>query len=113
MPVHGLPGDAEPDLHVGLAQFSKNQLKNFMRIEMPDFLLGQLKRDEVYPTIAAFYRMLQKAIQDHADAVRAAVKAGGPANQVGDNIGFTTIGYTAGVDPVETISRAKERRPET
>jgi Ferritin-like len=107
-PVRGLPGGAEPDLHVGLAQFSKNQLKNFMRIEMPDFLLGQLGRDESYPTIAAFYRTLQQAIQYNADAVRSAVKAGGPANQVGDNIGFTTLGYSPGVDPVETLSQAIE-----
>src|SRR5260370_9938321 len=63
-PVCGLPGGTEPDLQVGLAQFSKNQLKNFMRIEMPDFLLGQLGRHETYPTIAAFYRALQQAIQD-------------------------------------------------
>jgi len=103
-PVHGLPGGAEPDLHVGLAQFSKKQLKNFLRIEMPDFLLRGLKRGETYPTIAAFYKGIRQAIHDNADAVRAAVVAmaqkGGPPNQVGDDIGFATVKYQPGVDPV-------------
>ena len=33
-PGKGLPGGAEPDLEVVLAQLSKHQLKNFMRLEM-------------------------------------------------------------------------------
>ena len=32
-----------------------------------------------------------------------AVKAGGLANQVGDDIGLATIKYTAGVDPIAAI----------
>lgn len=99
----GLPGGAEPDLHVGLARYSKPQLKNFLRIETPGFLLRQLGRDEGYPTIAAFYESIRSAIARNANAVRAAVQAGGPANQVGDDIGFTTVTYKPGVDPVESF----------
>ncbi|MPV68477.1 ferritin-like domain-containing protein [Burkholderia sp. BE17] len=102
-PVHGLPGGAEPDLKVGLAQYSKPQLKNFMRIEMPAFLLKQLGRSETYPTIAAFYAGIRDAITRNADAVRAAVKAGGTSNQVGDDIGFTTVKYSPDADPVDAF----------
>jgi hypothetical protein len=105
-PVHGLPGGAEPDLRVGLARYSKNQLRNFLRIETPQLLLGDLHRDETYPTIAAQYQAIRDAIASNADAVRAAVKAGGPANQVGDDIGFTTIRYEPGVDPVPALCAA-------
>jgi hypothetical protein len=105
-PVNGLPGGAEPDLHVGLAQLSKNQLKNFLRIEMPQVLLSEMNRHETYPTIAVFYQGIRKAIVDNADAVRAAVKAGGPSNQVGDDIGFTVIKYQPGVDPVPSLCAA-------
>lgn len=104
-PVTGLPGGAEPDLQVGLAQYSRNQLRNFLRIETPQALLRG-HRDETYPTIAALYRSVREAILANAEAVRAAVKAGGPANQVGDDIGFTTITYQPGVDPVETLCAA-------
>jgi hypothetical protein len=99
-PVQGLPGGAEPDLQVGLAQLSKNQLANFMRIEMPASLLAAQDRPESYPTIAAFYTAIRDAVLDQADAVRAAVKAGGSANQVGDDIGFATVKYAEGTDPV-------------
>ena len=105
-PVKGLPGGAEPDLQVGLAQYSKNQLKNFLRIEMPQSLLSCMGRNETYPTIAAFYKTIKKAIIDNADAVRAAVNAGGPSNQVGDDIGFTTIKPMPNVDPVESLCAA-------
>ncbi len=105
-PVKGLPGGAEPDLQVGLAQFSKKQLKKFLRIEMPDLLVKQVNRDETYPTIAKFYKAIRQAISDNADAVRAAVKAGGPANQMGDDIGFTVIHDTPGVDSAKTICDA-------
>jgi hypothetical protein len=105
-PVKGLPGGAEPDLEVGLAQFSKNQLKNLLRIEMPQALLCTTGRGETYPTIAAFYKTIKKAIIDNADAVRAAVKAGGSSNQVGDDIGFTVIRDTPGGDAVETLCAA-------
>jgi hypothetical protein len=105
-PVTGLPGGAEPDLHVGLAQFSKEQLKNFLRIEIPQVLLSEMNRHETYPTIAAFYQAIRKAIVDNSEAVNAAVKAGGPANQVGDDIGFSVIKYQPGVDPVESLCDA-------
>jgi hypothetical protein len=105
-PVRGLPGGAEPDLHAGLAQYSKNQLRNFLRIETPQLLLRGLHRSESYPTIAAFYESIRDAITGNADAVRAAVKAGGPANQVGDDIGFTTFQNNAKVDPVPLLCAA-------
>jgi hypothetical protein len=105
-PVRGLPGGAEPDLEVGLARYSKEQLANFMRIEAPQLLLAAMDRDEAYPTIAALYRSIRTAIADNATAVRAAVKAGGAANQVGDDIGFTTIRYQADVDPVPALCAA-------
>ena len=105
-PVRGLPGGAEPDLQVGLAPYSKNQLKNFLRIETPQSLLGDQGRHETYPTIAALYQSIRTAIRDSAEAVRAAVAAGGPANQVGDDIGFTTISYRPGVDPVPALCAA-------
>jgi hypothetical protein len=104
-PVRGLPGGAEPDLHAGLAQYSKNQLRNFLRIETPQLLLRDLHREN-YPTIAAFYESIRDAITASADAVRAAVKAGGPANQVGDDIGFTTFQYNPKVDPVPLLCAA-------
>ena len=105
-PVKGLPGGAEPDLQVGPAQLSRRQLQNFLRIEMPQALLRQTSRDEAYPTIAAFYESIRRAIVDNADAVRGAVRAGGPANQVGDDIGFTTIEYRPGLDPVQSLCAA-------
>ncbi|HTB12043.1 MAG TPA: ferritin-like protein [Bryobacteraceae bacterium] len=109
-PVQGLPGGAEPDLHVGLARFSPEQLKNFLRIEMPDFLLQQQDKPETYPTIAVFYRDIRRAIHDNADAVRAAVeaaaKAGSPPNQVGDDIGFNTVHCEAGIDPLPQFDAA-------
>lgn len=102
-PGKGLPGGAEPDLEVVLAQLSKRQLKNFMRLETPEFLLRQAYRNETYPTIAVFYSGIRDAIRHNADAVRAAVKAGGPANQVGDDIGFKTIQRSSLVDPVDQL----------
>jgi hypothetical protein len=104
-PVTGLPGGAEPDLRVGLAQYSKPQLESFLRIETPQSLLRG-HRDEEYPTIARLYKSIRDAIVANADAVRAAVQAGGPANQVGDDIGFTTITYQPEVDPVDTLCAA-------
>jgi hypothetical protein len=99
-PVHGLPGGVEPDLYVGLARLSRPQLKNFMRIETPEFLLKQSNRGETYPTIAVFYGKIRKAIVDNADAVREAMRVGGPANQVDDNIGFKPIKSVPGADPL-------------
>lgn len=100
-PVHGLPGGVEPDLYVGLAQLSRRQLKNFLRIEMPDFLLRQVNRKGAYRTIADFYQEIRKAITENAADIRAAVTAGGPANQVADNIGFRAINKTT--DPLPQI----------
>lgn len=105
-PVQGLPGGAEPDLHVGLAKYSRAQLENFMRIETPQTLLRKMGRAESYATIATFYESIRAAIDANADAVRAAVKAGGPANQVGDDIGFTTITYQPTSDPVQMLCAA-------
>ena len=102
-PSQGLPGGAEPDLYVGLAQLSKRQLENFMRLEMPAFLLPKKYKMEKYPTISALYGAIKKALEDNADAVRAAVKAGSKANQVGDNIGFTTFVYDPNVDPLPQL----------
>jgi Ferritin-like len=105
-PVQGLPGGAEPDLHVGLAKYSRAQLENFMRIETPQTLLRKMGRAESYATIATFYESIRAAIDANADAVRAAVKAGGPANQVGDDIGFTTMTYQPTTDPVQMLCAA-------
>ena len=102
-PTQGLPGGAEPDLHVGLAKLSRNQLRNFMRIEAPEFLLRRMKRHETYPTISAFYKAIRQAILDNAAAVAEAVKAGGTSNQVYDDIGFAQIIHTEGSDPIQTI----------
>lgn len=102
-PSQGLPGGAEPDLYVGIAQLSKRQLKSFMRIEMPAFLLPKKYKKEKYPTISALYGAIKSALQDNADAARAAVKAGSKANQVGDNIGFTTFTYDPKVDPLKQL----------
>jgi len=102
-PSDGLPGGAEPDLHVVLAKVSKRQLKNFMRLEVPLFLLSPKYRKETYPTIGNLYAAIRDAVKSNADAIRAAMKKGGTSNQVGDDIGFTTITYTAGKDPVPQI----------
>ncbi len=102
-PGMGLPGGAEPDFEGVLARLSKRQLRNFMRLELPAFLLPAKFKDEKYPTISTLYAAVAEAIDHNADAVRAAVKAGGKSNQVGDNIGFTTIAYSEGTDPVEQM----------
>ncbi len=102
-PVQGLPGGLEPDLCVGPAKLSPVQLKNFLRIETPEFLLQKADRGEAYPTIAAFYRKIRKAIVDNADAVREAMRVGGPANQVDDNIGFRAIKSAPGADPLSQV----------
>jgi hypothetical protein len=102
-PMQGLPGGTEPDLHIGLTQLSRPQLANFMRIERPVFLLGDDFRDEEYPTIGEVYEGIRDAIRSNASAVRDAVAAGGPANQVGDNIGFATIIPSPDVDPVDQL----------
>ncbi len=106
-PSQGLPGGVEPDTHARLSKLSREQLKTFMRIESPEFLLSDEQKHEAYPSIADFYGAVRQAIEDNADAVREAIKetATSPqrANQVGDNIGFTTISYVDGVDPLPQI----------
>lgn len=102
-PSKGLPGGAEPDLDAVLGKVSKPQLKNFLRIEMPDFLLPDEYRDEKYPTISALYDAIKGAIETNADEVRSAIKTGGTSNQVGDDIGFTTITYKEGEDPLDQL----------
>jgi hypothetical protein len=107
-PAQGLPGGAEPELRVGLAQLSRRQLETFMSIERPEFLLRQVYQDENYPTISIFYDGIRRAIRDNATAVREAVHRGGPSNQVGDIIGFTSISATSSVDPVDQILQGIE-----
>ena len=106
-PTHGLPGGVEPDLEAWLAPLSSPQLENFMRIETPQFLLSDERRSETYPTIADLYNSVSSAIDDNADEVREAMKATAAnpnrANQVGDNIGFTTITYVDGQDPIPQL----------
>lgn len=105
-PCVGLPGGAEPDLHIGLAQLSRRQIQNFMRLEAPLFLLPDKYRKEGYPTIGRLYTAIKEAIVANAPAVRNSFAAGGPANQVGDNIGFTTITAAGGLDPVDQLDQA-------
>jgi hypothetical protein len=111
-PTQGLPGGVEPDLHARLARLSPQQLETFMRIEVPEFLLPDEARAESYPTIADLYGGIRQAIVDNADAVREAMKetASSPqrANQVGDNIGFTTINYVEGQDPIPQLQAGFE-----
>jgi hypothetical protein len=90
-PRSGLPGQVAPDLQVVLAKLSRRQLDNFMRIEAPPELLAGNQRESVYPTIEHFYDALREAIVANAGAIRKAVSAGGPANQVGGNLGYQTI----------------------
>lgn len=106
-PSQGLPGGVEPDAHARLAQLSREQLKTFMRVEAPEFLLSDEQQHESYPSIADFYGAVRQAIEDNADAIREAIKetaaSAQHANQIGDNIGFTTISYEEGVDPLPQI----------
>lgn len=108
-PTKGLPGGAEPDLTVGLTQFSKNQLENFMRIERPQFLVDSLQSSEEYPTIGVFYQEIKEAIYANRDEVVAAVKAStDPRNttaskQVPDSIGLPRFIYDKNIDPVEML----------
>lgn len=102
-PAQGLPGGAEPDLHVGPTKLSRNQLRNFMRIEAPEVLLRSMNRHESYPTISVFYREIRQAIVDNANEVRAAVKSGGKSNQVYDDIGLVQVASAEGIDPIDSI----------
>ena len=98
------------DLYVGLAKVSPPQLKNFLRIEMPTTLLPAEFKTETYPTISKLYDAIREAIEANADEVRAAIKhsitQGGPPNQIGDNIGFTTITYKENENPLPQLYSA-------
>jgi hypothetical protein len=74
-----------------------------MRIERPVFLLADRNRDETYPTVGTFYDSIRAAIRPNAPALGAAVASGGAANQVGSNIGITTISPTGDIDPVDQL----------
>jgi Ferritin-like len=106
-PTVGLPGGVEPDLALRPAKLSPAQLQTFMRVEVPAFLLPPEHQAESYPTIADLYSSIDSAIDDNADAVRAAMKEVASsqqhANQVGDDIGFTTITYVDGEDPLPQL----------
>jgi hypothetical protein len=102
----GLPGGVSPDLPVVLAQLSHPQLENFMRLEAPGFMLPEWRRRVPYPTIGAFYDAIREAIERHPDQIRAAVAAGGPANQVGGNLGYPTFERDDPADPVERFLAA-------
>jgi hypothetical protein len=102
-PATGLPGQVAPDMTVMLAKLSRNQLRTFMRIEAPEYLLEPEQLGVAYPTIGRFYDALRQAVVTNADAVREAVRQGGPANQVGGNLGYRTIEKRSGADPVDEI----------
>ena len=65
-PSQGLPGGAEPDVHARMSPLSKIQIRNFMRVEVPDFLLSNfLSADQMtheeFPTIGRFYEGIKEA----------------------------------------------------
>lgn len=104
-PSTGLPGGAEPDLvNLGLAQLSKAQLRNFLRIEAPVCLLGEPFRHEQYPTIGALYRAVRGAISTNREEIRAVHPSA--SNQVGDNIGIVTFQGLAASDLVAAFDAA-------
>lgn len=100
-PSAGLPGGAEPDLHGRLAPLSRSQLKNFMRLETPLCLLAPEYCTEEYPTIAKLYGAIEQAIDTNEAELKALIAKGGSSNQVGDDIGFTTITAQAQGDPLD------------
>jgi hypothetical protein len=89
-----------------VAPLSKRQLQNFMRLEMPLFLLPDEFKTETYPAISTLYCAIRAAIEQQADAVRAAFRAGGSANQVPDNIGYGTFDPATLTDPVPAFVQA-------
>jgi hypothetical protein len=106
IPGAGLPGRVAPDLHCVLAALSRRQLQNFMRIESPLFMLPRQQQAAPYATIGQFYEAIKTAVIANAGAVRGAVADGGPANQVGGNLGYRSIIPRRGADPVEEILQA-------
>ncbi|MCW2541989.1 MAG: ferritin-like family protein [Frankiales bacterium] len=105
-PCYGLPGGVAKDLHSVVAQLSERQLRNFLRIESPAWLLDEQSRRQAYATVGELYEALRAAIIDHRHDVRRALLTGGTAHQVGGNIGFKTIdrGYVG--DPIEQFLEA-------
>ncbi|MCZ4103029.1 ferritin-like domain-containing protein [Streptomyces sp. H39-C1] len=97
----GLPGGVAPDLRLRLAKLSNASLESFMRLEAPEFMLNGRQRGSAYPTIGSFYEAIRAAIVVNAGAVERAVREGGPANQVGGNLGYLTF---AADDP-DPVSR--------
>ena len=99
-PSQGLPGGAEPDVHARMSPLSKIQIRNFMRVEVPDFLLSNfLSADQMtheeFPTIGRFYEGIKEAflhLEGEGGQVTEAIsQASGPANQVEENIGIDVI----------------------
>ena len=74
--------------------------------EAPEYLLEPEQLSVAYPTIGRFYDALRQAVVANAGAVREAVRQGGPANQVGGNLGYRTIEKRSGADPVDEILAA-------
>lgn len=98
-PTQGLPGGAEPDVHARMAPLSIKQVRNFMRVEVPDFLLAnfltpdQLAHEE-FPTIGKFYEGIKAAflhLETEGGQISAAIDQGGSSNQVEEDIGVEKI----------------------
>ncbi len=98
-PTQGLPGGAEPDVHARLASLSRKQVRNFMRVEVPDhllpnFLTAEQMAHEQYPTIGRFYQTIKEAfihLESEGNQISNAIRQRGPANQVEDDIGIAII----------------------
>ncbi|MCH7971603.1 MAG: ferritin-like protein [Chloroflexi bacterium] len=98
-PSQGLPGGAEPDVHARLAPLSNRQVRNFMRVEVPDFLISNfLTADQVaheeYPTIGRFYEAVRAAflhLEAEGGQISAAIAKGGSSNQIEENIGSEKV----------------------
>jgi hypothetical protein len=108
-PCAGLPGGVEPDLLVGPARYSKEQLENFLRIECPRILLDERQQKQPEATVAAFYDELRDAIVANRatlnNVAAQVVQKGAPPTQVGDNIGLPKIAPVGG-DIVEPLKDA-------
>ena len=98
-PTNGLPGGAEPDVHARLSPLSRKQIRNFMRVEVPDFLLSnfltadQMAQEE-FPTIGRFYNTVKNALihmESEGGQITTAISTGGPSNQIEDDIGIARI----------------------
>lgn len=98
----GLPGGVAPDLRPRLAKLSNASLTDFMRLEAPGFLLNARQRAADYPTIGAYYDALRVAVRRNRRGVADAFRRGGPANQVGGNLGYRTFAADD-PDPAESL----------